>query len=379
MAKLYTQAINGTNYEIFKSSPVFESKTRTGLNKFWQGHVLVEGKKYFLSSSHWQDTKTGKTSLVQWSEPYLVEPKNVGKKNETTVEEQALFELESILNKQQDKGYAPKGVKVTKLPLPMLAQKFTERAKHVQWPAYIQPKLDGMRMLYDGTKAWSRGNKEIIAKCIEHLKFDTRGYIVDGELILAGEHSQQMTMRAAKKYRPDVSPRLEYHVYDLVIPNATFKFRYETLQSLVKNAPVNVKLVPTHVVKDETEVMERHSEFTKAKYEGSIIRNMGGNYTPGQRSNDLLKLKDFQDAEFKIVDVVDGGGLAKGLAIFICVTEDAKEFRCVPEGTHETRAEWFKNKKKLIGKWLTIRFQHYSDEGIPVILNGVAIREDGDF
>lgn len=70
--------------------------------------------------------------------------KNIGKKNETTPEQQALLEAESKYNKQLDKGYTVDGSppKVDTI-LPMLAHKFSEFSHKIVYPAYVQPKLDG--------------------------------------------------------------------------------------------------------------------------------------------------------------------------------------------------------------------------------------------
>ena len=36
-----------------KSSPILESKTRTGAAKFWQGHTVTDGTKWFTQTSYW--------------------------------------------------------------------------------------------------------------------------------------------------------------------------------------------------------------------------------------------------------------------------------------------------------------------------------------
>jgi hypothetical protein len=52
-------------------------------------------------------------------------------------------------------------------------------------------------------------------------------------------------------------------------------------------------------------------------YEGSIIRSADGRYEIGHRSYSLLKLKDFQDAEFKVVGVEHGKGSFEDKAILV--------------------------------------------------------------
>jgi DNA ligase 1 len=370
--------------KMIQSSEVFESKTRTGAAKFWQNHIYQDGKRFFTGSSHWQVNKQGVKSKVTFAEPYIVEPKNIGRANETSPFQQALLEFESNIKKYQDKGYSVQGAKkVESDPLPMLAHKFRDHGHKVKYPVYVQPKLDGMRMLFDGKRGWSRGNKAILPEVIAHLtNIDTRGHIFDGELILPGNVPLQETMSAAKKFRAGISDTLQYHVYDLVIPDKTYTERLEILRQLFKGGGgynKDIILTKTMFFGNESIVLEFHQLVVAEGYEGTIIRDPNGKYEIGHRSYSLLKLKDFQDEEFKIVDVLDGGGVSAGQAIFRLETAEGKLFDSTPEAGHEQRKEWFKDRKKLIGKWATAKFYGKTKDGIPVFNNTVAIRDEADF
>lgn len=366
--------------KVVKRSPVLVSKTRTGADKFWANEVVKISNKYYLRTEHWQTKADGTDSKHQFSEPYLVSGKNIGRSNETSDEEQSLLEFDSGVKKYRDKGYNDIGVKSTSRPLPMLAQKFKERKGKIDWnSAYAQPKLDGSRMLFDGTTAWSRGGKNIIPEVIEHLVFDTDGHIIDGELILPGNVKLQETMKATKKYRKGVSDQLMYMVYDLVESDMVFSERYALLASLVKNAPENVILVETMRVTGEEDVNVAQVHFVKEGYEGTMVRDDSCGYDIGHRSNSLQKMKDFQDEEFKIVDVVEGSGSDTGCAIFICKAENGETFRARIEGSREESRETFKTRKNHINKFLTVRFQAWTNRGVPQFPVGVGVREKGDF
>ncbi len=261
----------------------------------------------------------------------------------------------------------------------MLAHKFTDHKGKVEFPVFVQPKLNGMRMLFDGEKGWSRGNKEIIPEVIQHLKFDTGGYTLDGELMLPDNQLLQESMKAIKKYRADLSPELIYHVYDIVDDTLSYEERAKIIWELWLKFPSNVKVVAMIKANDEIEVMKWHKSYTKDGYEGTMIRNPKMKYEIGKRSYSLLKLKDFVDAEYKIVDVVDGAGSDVGLAIFELETDAGNRFNCRPEGTQSSRAELFNARKELVGKFLTVRYQELSKDGIPIFPVGVSIREWGEF
>ena len=370
----------GDNMKIIKSSALLEAKTRTGAAKFWQYHIYQDGSRFYTGSSHCQINKKGVKSKVTHAVPFEVYPKNLGRSNETTAKEQAFLEFESKIKKYEDKGYAMVGAqKVERDPLPMLAHKFKDHGHKVVYPCYVQPKLDGMRMLSDGKRGWSRGNKEILPEVFEHLKFDTRGHILDGELILPGQRPLQETMSAAKKFRPGISDTLQYWVYDIVNVDLPYRRRLEILRSLSREFPVHYILTTTASAIDEDAVQIFHTATVKAGHEGTIIRAVEGMYEIGHRSYSLMKLKDFQDEEFEIVDVVEGGGVAAGQAIFTLKTSDGKLFDSTPEADHEQRRKYFKDRKKLIGKWATVKFYGKTKDGIPMFNNTVGIREVGDF
>jgi len=261
----------------------------------------------------------------------------------------------------------------------MLAHKFTDHKGKVEFPVYVQPKLNGMRMLFNGESGWSRGNKEVIPEVIQHLKFDTGGYTLDGELMLPNNQLLQESMKAIKKYRPELSSQLIYHVYDVVLPDQHYDNRMEILDTIFMDAPKNVVRVKTVKANDESQVSHLHNLFTQDGFEGTMIRDPWANYEIGKRSYSLLKLKDFVDAEYRIVNVVDGDGSDVGLAIFELETDSGQRFNCRPEGSQENRADLFKNRRQLVGKYLTVRYQELSKDGVPIFPVGVSIRDWGEF
>ena len=80
--------------------------------------------------------------------------KNIGKANETTSEAQAKSELESLVELYRAKKYREIGEEIDEndLPLPMLAKKFKDQKKKIVYPAFIQPKFDGYRCLYNSSR-----------------------------------------------------------------------------------------------------------------------------------------------------------------------------------------------------------------------------------
>ena len=349
--------------ETVKTSPVLKALSKTGKTKCWRLHIVKEKEKYFTSTEYWQEGDNGE-SKHQFSEPYPCTPKNIGKANATTSEEQAYKEFESIIKLQRDQGYNETVILTNVRPLPMLAKIFENRKQHLNWPIAGQPKLDGTRSCFNSDVSfWSRKGKDYIPEVVEHLLFDTKGYTFDGEIMIPhGDASFQESISAIKKYR-DISRKLKYYIYDVILPDVPFKERHEIIKSF--KFPGTIVVVETVNLKTENDFLNYHRKCVKNGYEGSMGRSWNGLYLINQRSNDLLKHKDFVEEEFVIVDITEGSGSHKGVAKFICKTETDELFEANPEGTLEVRKEYFENKKKYIGGLLTVKFQEYTDRGVP--------------
>lgn len=363
-------------YVIVESGAVLQSITRTGKKKYWKAGVYSTINGDIVLIKTWAQ----EGSVVQHSTPSKVFGKNIGKANETTPKEQAILELSSLYTKQLDKGYSIDGSQDHIPTKPMLAHSYEKRSHNITFPCFVQPKLDGFRMLMDGKHAWTRGAKEHVAECVAHLMFDTGGLTLDGELILPGNRPLQETSKAAKKFRQDVSPTLEYWVYDYV-SDQDFEYRNQALRVNMStwDIPVNVKTVPTYLVRNEEELFARHYEFTDQGFEGTMVRNTLGGYDIGNRSPNLQKLKDFQDSEFLVVDIIDGKGIFEGKAIVVCETPEGKQFNVTPQGTMEIRSFIYQHRQSYIGWWLTVKYQTLSEDGIPIFPVGINFRAEDEF
>lgn len=295
--------------------------------------------------------------------------KNIGKANETSIFQQCESEATSKWNKQKDKGYDE--TVNTVYFRPMLAHRMDKYPHKVKYPCYIQPKLDGLRcnILYDnGWRAVSRNGKPY--KVLDHIisSFSLpNNIILDGELY-SDDITFQEIVSACKRDEPnDLTQYIKIYLYDLFDKNKNLSFRdrYQELEKYVSNKS---KLVPTYKCDSYADILSYHSKFIEDGYEGSIIRNTQGIYKVDGRSYDLLKLKDFEDAEFQILSVIPD---KNDEAVFTCVMNDGKTFDVKPKGTHEERMEYLDT--KYIGKMLTVQYFGLTDEGVPRFPVGLRI------
>lgn len=308
--------------------------------------------------------------------------KNVGRSNETTPSEQALAEAASLWQKKADQEYStsPKGGKT--ILRPMLAHVFDPR--HVQWPAYVQQKRDGIRSLsrWDGDEIIIESRKgkpfhfpHLVA---ELKKFLPKKMVLDGEL-----YADQTSFQTITKWVKDVNHPDRHNTciayYDCILldrPEATQSDRFDTLDTLATLHPSKkVYQVPTWEVQSLEDVQRLFSEFVLAGYEGAMIRNAAAPYEIEKRSYNLLKFKEFQDDEYEIVDFAEAEGRDAGTVVWICQMKDGKRFRVRPKGSLAERADWFKNAKKYFGSQLTVQHQLFTDEGVPKFPVGKSIRD----
>lgn len=244
--------------------------------------------------------------------------------------------------------------------LPMLANKWEDRHKYITEPFYVQPKIDGVRLLVSNKGGISRTGK--VVPGTEHLgKGLKEGEYLDGECYDPTKTFEEIT--SLFKTNPKA---LEFHVFDYFDtnrPNLTFDERLER---------VNVE---TRWVKTKSDLPVVHKQYMDAGYEGTMIREASSVYEIGKRSNYLLKLKDFKTDEYKVIGMRECAGKDVGTPIWVCTTENGQEFTVRPEGTQEKRRDMFKNGDRYIGKMLTVKYQNLTDLGVPRFPVGIAFRD----
>jgi DNA ligase-1 len=357
--------------------PTLYKKDKSGNIRVWQIYTNIDT----IYTEHGQ--QGGKIQLTS----KVVTGKNIGKKNETTVEQQAQADALSMWKKQLDKGYVEDINNVDKIVyLPMLASDFEKRKHKIKYPVHVQPKLDGVRCLTmwagDRIKLISRKGKEYnvphIAKELEAII--PPNVILDGEIYLHETTFQEVT-RLVKKYREGQTERLKYWVYDAITigkEDAPWFIRKKNLSILVSLISNSIVLTPTSVAWNESQVYQLQKDFIEDNFEGAIVRETSAPYEINKRSRHLLKVKTFKDNEYKIVDFYEGVGKFKGCVTWVCITPEDKRFSVVPKGTLKQKKEWFQEGEKHINSWLKVKFFELSEDNIPRFPVGLGIRDPRD-
>jgi len=252
----------------------------------------------------------------------------------------------------------------------MLAHKYNE--DKADYPAFIQPKLDGVRCLFTAKGAFSRANNRFMN--VEHIEQELKSFfaknptaVLDGELYNHGlKDDFEKIISLVKKKKPtdqdkaEAKELVQYHIYDvasMTIGTYTDRYLFILAEQSLKNKAC-LQVIDNNLVLDFDDAIVMHKKNLKLGYEGSMYRTPSGKYK-GTRSWDLMKFKDFHDAEATIVGYEIGKGKREGtLGKFIMQDHEGIEFGCPPGKGYDYKdlANMLENIHDYIGQWATFTY-----------------------
>jgi DNA ligase 1 len=341
--------------------------------------------------------------------------KNLGKANATTPYEQAILEAKSRIATMKKLGYKDNvDLKLTSdeinseilvdlaLPktntddndniIPMKCQKYyktvkrkgveTEVVRLDEYPIVAQPKFNGVRAFINkDLTIFSKKGLEytILDHLIPDLKlcnFEYEGIdiILDGELYIPGEILSNIV--SGVRTRNVFTSAIKFYCFDLAIPNLNQEERDRIRQEVVPHLTTNDTIinVRSQLIRNETEADDYFKWCLDNKFEGTIYRDLYSVYGFGKRPQYITKRKQYLEEEFTIIDIVP---MEKdpNLGMFVCMTKEGKSFTVVPEGSHEQKAEYLRNKSTYLGQKVTCQFYEWSVNNIPFHAKGIAVRD----
>lgn len=305
-----------------------------------------------------------------------------GKRN-TTPYQQAVLEAKARWEKQKKrKGYGlTYDESADKRALsPMLAKVYAEQAKKVDWDhAWAQRKYNGFRCLIRRVNGDLLGfSREGQVLMVPHILAALED-VVDDQTVLDGElykHGMSLNKisKACKRDEPvDLTFEIQYHAYD-TMSSLDYLKRQEKLQRIITAAdtpllvPVETKQVTTH-----DDLMTFQRQCIEDGFEGAMLRHGEAGYEAGKRSATLLKVKSFEDAEFKIVGYETARGKYEGVPIFICETDQGHPFGVLAPGSMGVKKAFGEKADDFIGKQIKVKYPEYTKTEKPVPFQPVAM------
>lgn len=225
---------------------------------------------------------------------------------------------------------------------------------------WVSEKLDGVRAYWDGRQLVSRrGN---IYHAPPWFIAGLPKTPLDGEL-WAGRQQFETTLAIVRRIQPDDQQwrKITYQVFDLPHHTGTFTERLGVMESLVakQNTPW-LNVIPQYKVQTQAQLDAQLEAIVAQGGEGLMLHRGGALYQTG-RSNDLLKLKPFDDAEAIVTAHHPGKGKYQGMMGSITVArDDGITFRIGTGFTVKQRKQ-----PPAIGTRITYRYQGLTKRGVP--------------
>lgn len=378
--------------------PTLYARAKNGAVLTWD--IEIEGNKYRMITGQ----EDGNKVESKWT---ICEGKNKGQSNETTGDQQAESEATSKWKKKLKSGGYFEDKKDIDKPLsfiePMLAHpliskktkkdkttgqsrtEIEDRTCHIKLPVMVDRKYNGMRQVTSATGPFSRKGEEIktaphIWEALQPLFEKIPTLVLDGELYnhdlrhKLNELIHIVRTNADHKITPELladSERLvRYYVYDGygfddITEDTPCRERRDALAKLLKGIPYIV-VVPYEMAPTMDEAKKMYGGYIEDGYEGAILRNADAPYQHF-RTNDLIKLKPFEDMEVVILDVIDPisgnwGGTGKTALVRMA---NGKEFKATFKGGRETLVRILKEKDTWIGQKVTMTYNGWTGKGTP--------------
>lgn len=368
-----------------KKFPTIYKRTSKGQIQQWL--IISENGSY-----HTEEGIEGMTISV--NAPHTCEPKNVGKANETTAQEQAEIEAEAKWDKKLKTGYAKSINEIDSVSFkkPMKGYKWKEQAKNVIFPVDIQDKLNGVRYQAQADASRSTGGEVFhttphIREALTPIFKAYPNIFIDGECfnpILKNRLNRLIEMVSVVMQPKDLTPELlteseqivQFHVFDCfgfegITEETPWRERHAALKKLLKKfAPKYVHLVEYKIIPNYIDLLAELEENRLAGGEGLMVR-WGDCPRKEGKSKYMLKMKHFDDDEFEIAGFEEGNGSWSGkVKAVICKLPKANcrgetTFRSNIKGDEGYLARLWENRSKLIGEMATVEFQHISEYNVP--------------
>lgn len=253
----------------------------------------------------------------------------------------------------------------------MLASTF--KSDLVVYPAYADPKLDGVRCIATVKRKqvvlMSRNEKQFLNyKHIEDELMSLPHGVYDGEITCG--HFQELQTTVHRKNDIELSKSAKFTIFDTQDEFASQHVRTSSLYALhaeVIKTLESVQFNYGRVVDNENDLTAFYECCLRDGFEGVMVKNLHARYE-FKRSKNWLKLKPTHTVDMRVIEAIEGRGKYVGnLGALRCEGFSSKSsFPCevkVGSGfTDEQRTDLWSKRKQLLGKVIEIKYQEQTLE-----------------
>ncbi|MGD7034272.1 DNA ligase [Methylotuvimicrobium buryatense] len=235
---------------------------------------------------------------------------------------------------------------------------------------WVSEKLDGVRARWDGKQLISKNGHLLHAP--DWFIEDFPDVTLDGELWLARGQYQQTVSIVSRKAPHSGWEKIKLMVFDLPDNPKPFSERVAAMRQMAqrRHTPY-LNFIKQFRVVSPDELKQKLDQVVAEGGEGLMLHHQDSLYQHG-RSNRLLKLKPYDDAEAVVIGYRPGKGQFVGKMGSLKVrAENGKEFYI---GTGFSQRE--REDPPPLGSLISFRHQGYTDKGIPRFAVFIRIRDE---
>ncbi len=235
---------------------------------------------------------------------------------------------------------------------------------------WLSEKLDGVRAYWTGQEFLSRLGNVFHAPAwfIAGLPPEP----LDGELWLGRKRFQRAVSIVRRQDKSDHWKEITYVVFDAPRLEKAFEARLEFVREcLGQSKPAHARPHDHALCRGIDHLKEELARLEALGGEGLMLRRPGSKYESG-RSSTLLKVKNFHDAEARVLKHLEGAGRHKGRlgALFVEL----------PDGTTFSVGTGFSDAERQnpppVGSVITFRYQEFSEAGVPRFPSFMGLRSE---
>lgn len=252
--------------------------------------------------------------------------------------------------------YLPDAVLAEK-PALMLPTKYHQEIEVGDY--WVSEKLDGVRARWDGGILVSRGGYSFSAPPWFTDGFPSES--LDGELWIGRGQYEKVSAVVRKMSPHDGWKQVRFMLFDAPQHKGSFTRRLESMQQLVKQAESPyIDMIRQYRIADNSELMQQLQSVVDHGGEGLMLHRATALYSHG-RSDDLLKLKQFSDAEATVIGYRPGKGKFEGMTGSLKVRNDDGVVFYVGSGLSLDQ----RKDPPSISSRITYRYQGFTKNGVP--------------
>lgn len=263
-------------------------------------------------------------------------------------------------------SYATEKIK----PSVQLAMKYHKAINVKEY--FISEKYDGIRAIWNGKILKTRAGNIIHAP--DWFTAKLPDLWLDGELWSRRGEFEFISSTVRKKQADLNWHKIKYMVFDAPDKNTHFYLRYQNYKNLIKNLALkHVIAVKQFEVTNNEGLNQLLNSYVAKGAEGLILHYKKAVFSSG-RSQHLIKLKPFMDAEATVIAHLPGKGKFQGmLGSLLVKTESGIEFRIGSGFSDQERV----NPPK-IGDVITFSYHGLTKNKVPKFASYMRIRVPKD-